>query len=323
MLGTIRQNDATRLIQLASELHELRPTGRGPDRLVTVLAEMIDAPIAALGLLRRRYSEPDWTFGEPTEAYRDLALAGPLSGAQLRAVVESWRRFECRDPGLVQTALRTDGCSVFMREELVDDQTWLDSRWRGESLEAIDMAEKVYAAQELPTSPGWISVVCATRASNQPRFGAPERDILAVVNSTLVPIVLRDVLPGAGRRGLGDAGLSGHVAGRAAQAAAFTGTPAPEIEQAVEAPVAGPGPMPVEVDASSEWADSAPARRLTPAQRNLLPYLLEGMAEEEIARKLFRSRHTVHDHIKRIYHALGVRSRLELVLKFRGETAGR
>ncbi|MFM9957780.1 MAG: helix-turn-helix transcriptional regulator [Phycisphaerales bacterium] len=43
------------------------------------------------------------------------------------------------------------------------------------------------------------------------------------------------------------------------------------------------------------------ADRVRPAQRETLVYWAEGLSEPEIARKVFRSVHTVHDHVKRIY----------------------
>lgn len=55
---------------------------------------------------------------------------------------------------------------------------------------------------------------------------------------------------------------------------------------------------------------------LSPTQQRVLPYLLRGCREEEIALAMKRSRHTVHDHAKKIYDALGVNSRVELVLMF-------
>jgi DNA-binding NarL/FixJ family response regulator len=53
--------------------------------------------------------------------------------------------------------------------------------------------------------------------------------------------------------------------------------------------------------------------RLTPAQAQILPMLLEPMTEAEIGKRLFRSRETVHTHVRRIYATLNVRSRIELV----------
>lgn len=57
-------------------------------------------------------------------------------------------------------------------------------------------------------------------------------------------------------------------------------------------------------------------RGLGARQRELLPLLMSGLSEQEIGDRIFRSRHTVHDHAKRVYAQLGVRSRVELVLKY-------
>jgi DNA-binding CsgD family transcriptional regulator len=59
---------------------------------------------------------------------------------------------------------------------------------------------------------------------------------------------------------------------------------------------------------------------LTKAERSVLEHLLEGMGEKETADKLFRSQHTVHDHIKSIYKKLGVNSRPELLALFMPDT---
>ncbi len=51
---------------------------------------------------------------------------------------------------------------------------------------------------------------------------------------------------------------------------------------------------------------------LQPAQRDILPLLVMGLTQPEIAERIERSRHTVHDHTKRIYQSLGVHNRAEL-----------
>lgn len=53
-------------------------------------------------------------------------------------------------------------------------------------------------------------------------------------------------------------------------------------------------------------------RVLTPVQRELLPLLVAGHPERDIARLSRRSIHTVHEHTKSIYLAWDVRSRMEL-----------
>lgn len=58
--------------------------------------------------------------------------------------------------------------------------------------------------------------------------------------------------------------------------------------------------------------------RLSPAQRELLPLVLSDLSEDEIAKRIHRSRHTVHSHIKGIYEAANVQSRLQLLLLWLG-----
>lgn len=58
--------------------------------------------------------------------------------------------------------------------------------------------------------------------------------------------------------------------------------------------------------------------RLSDAQRRVLFYLIAGLTEPQIATKITRSRHTVHDHTKAIYAAMGVKRRVQLVHLFIG-----
>jgi DNA-binding NarL/FixJ family response regulator len=52
---------------------------------------------------------------------------------------------------------------------------------------------------------------------------------------------------------------------------------------------------------------------LSPAERRVLDALLEGSSEKRVAHDLVLSQHTVHIHIRRIYKALDVHSRAELL----------
>jgi DNA-binding NarL/FixJ family response regulator len=52
------------------------------------------------------------------------------------------------------------------------------------------------------------------------------------------------------------------------------------------------------------------------AQQRVLELLLAGLTEPQIAERIGRSRHTVHDHTKAIYAALKVSNRVQLVLLF-------
>lgn len=60
---------------------------------------------------------------------------------------------------------------------------------------------------------------------------------------------------------------------------------------------------------------------ISPAGRVVLPLLAEGLSEAEIGKRIHRSTHTVHDHVKQIYRTFGVSSRLELRDLWMGERA--
>lgn len=57
-------------------------------------------------------------------------------------------------------------------------------------------------------------------------------------------------------------------------------------------------------------------KRLSRAELLVLPLLLCGGSELEVARRLHRSIHTVRDHTKVIYRKLNVTNRVHLVLLF-------
>lgn len=61
--------------------------------------------------------------------------------------------------------------------------------------------------------------------------------------------------------------------------------------------------------------------RVSNAQARVLEFLLAGLTEPQIAEKIGRSRHTVHDHTKAIYSALNVNNRVQLVLLFSQQAA--
>jgi DNA-binding CsgD family transcriptional regulator len=62
------------------------------------------------------------------------------------------------------------------------------------------------------------------------------------------------------------------------------------------------------------------ASGLTPRERELVALLLEGLATRELCERLFISRHTVQDHLKSVFHKVGVRSRRELVSRVFAQT---
>ncbi|MFM9957779.1 MAG: helix-turn-helix transcriptional regulator [Phycisphaerales bacterium] len=61
-----------------------------------------------------------------------------------------------------------------------------------------------------------------------------------------------------------------------------------------------------------ERARAALMARVSPAAHAVLPLLADGFSESEIGKQIFRSVHTVHDHVKQIYKALDISSRIEL-----------
>ena len=56
--------------------------------------------------------------------------------------------------------------------------------------------------------------------------------------------------------------------------------------------------------------------QLSDAERRVLPYLLEGLSEKEVAHHLSLSPNTIHHHISAIYRTLHVSSRGELLAQF-------
>lgn len=63
---------------------------------------------------------------------------------------------------------------------------------------------------------------------------------------------------------------------------------------------------------------SAMLARTSTSQRRIFELMIAGYRERAIAEKIHRSIHTVHDHIKSIYAAMGVASRFELLQLWQG-----
>jgi DNA-binding NarL/FixJ family response regulator len=55
---------------------------------------------------------------------------------------------------------------------------------------------------------------------------------------------------------------------------------------------------------------------LTPREREVLGFLVEGAISKEIAERLSISSETVHSHLKQIYQKMHVRSRTEAAVKY-------
>jgi pSer/pThr/pTyr-binding forkhead associated (FHA) protein len=60
-------------------------------------------------------------------------------------------------------------------------------------------------------------------------------------------------------------------------------------------------------------------KKLTEAQQRVLELILMGLSEKGIAKRIHRSGHTVHTHIRAILQAFEVHSKLELIVKITQE----
>lgn len=72
-----------------------------------------------------------------------------------------------------------------------------------------------------------------------------------------------------------------------------------------------------ETESRSQQEPAAPptheTEQLTAAQLRVLDLVKDGLSEKQIASRLRLSRHTVHNHIRRIYEAFGAHTRAELM----------
>jgi len=65
----------------------------------------------------------------------------------------------------------------------------------------------------------------------------------------------------------------------------------------------------------TEWCDVAHSLTLSARQLRIVRSMFDDKTEGEIAEKLGISSHTVHGNILRLYHKLGVRSRVQILLR--------
>lgn len=85
------------------------------------------------------------------------------------------------------------------------------------------------------------------------------------------------------------------------------------LDAAVRASAELPGPGAGEDQGAARARWEKGMRTLRGASLDVLVPLLNGRKEREIARAIHRSPHTVHSHVRKIYMAMGVGSRVELV----------
>jgi DNA-binding NarL/FixJ family response regulator len=68
----------------------------------------------------------------------------------------------------------------------------------------------------------------------------------------------------------------------------------------------------LELDRERSETLAGPAGRLDAREREVAVLVGEGLADREIAERLYLSRHTVSQYVKRVYRKLGVDSRVTL-----------
>jgi DNA-binding CsgD family transcriptional regulator len=94
---------------------------------------------------------------------------------------------------------------------------------------------------------------------------------------------------------------------RALRDAPSAPTPAPT------APVAEPAPVDEPADIAEPFRPAPPPEAgLTETERRIVELVADGMTNQQVARALYRSPHTVNYHLRRIFRKLGVTSRVEL-----------
>ncbi len=65
----------------------------------------------------------------------------------------------------------------------------------------------------------------------------------------------------------------------------------------------------------AEWSQISDSLGLTNRESEVVQGVLEDMSQAEIAQQLGISPHTVHAHLERVYNKVGVRSRVQLLVR--------
>lgn len=165
---------------------------------------------------------------------------------------------------------------------------WSESPLYDRYFRPLKIHDLMHSRSPVKVRDGWAGWIALTRREEDGVFSEREAAIVESIHAEL-----------------GD-WLWGQLAGRhVAPASPANGAGAQETS--AHAGVNGFQPTP---------AQFALMERLSGAERRILPLLLTGRTEAQIAEMIHRSKHTVHDHAKRVYAAVGVSSRIELVLLF-------
>jgi len=222
--------------------------------------------------------------------WRPRAEFGWRDDRQRHAIFSSLDDPAANDPSVVAALSRvTPPVGTFSRRELVDDEAWYSSRYFTSYRRASGLDDQAYSLWTDLSKPGWMGIIGLHRDASDAPFEPEMLALFELLHRQLVPwLWLAE--PGVVHiKPLGNGVLS---------------------------------PVHETATGNNSVSSSTPAGSgLTPAQMRVLPYLLQGYKEEKIAELLCRSRHTVHDHVMAIYREYGVHNRVELMLRFSGDSA--
>ncbi len=281
----LRSSDVHSLLRLIRECAD--KSAKNEDHAAHFLAGMADLVDAQAGMLAEIEH-----FGDRSRMTvlrtRLLGLEGEEHRDLLRQVEGNLWANPATGPFMAMASPVVSGA----RADLIDDGAWYASEYVQTVKRGLGIDDFIFSRIELAPG-GRVSSLSLHRAWGGQAFGRYHVQLLSLAHAEYACVAPRS---------------SGDQ---------LSGEEAPREGWLVEAPRVRAG---AHLCASVDRERLAAAQALlTPRQAEILPLLLEPETETEIARRLFRSRDTVHSHVQRIYQVLGVKSRLELVKLLSGE----
>jgi DNA-binding CsgD family transcriptional regulator len=281
----LRSSDVRSLLRLIRECAD--KSARNEDHAAHFLAGMADLVDAAAGMLAEIEHFGD-RVGMRATRTRLLGWEGEEHRALLRKVEGNLWANPATEPFMALNGPVVSGT----RSDLIDDATWYASEYVQTVKRGLGIDDFIFSRIDLAPG-GRVSSLTLHRALGGQPFGQYHVQLLSLAHAEYACMASR---PSADQP---------------------TGSHSAREGWLVEAPRVRAG---AHLCASVDRERLAAAQALlTPRQAEILPLLLEPETETEIARRLFRSRDTVHSHVQRIYQVLGVRSRLDLVKLLSGE----